>query len=349
MPLIKFFPGTNNFYPRSPCGERPFVNGNRNSTQKFLSTLSLRRATIKPIFGKVDTGDFYPRSPCGERLKLRNILDLILRISIHALLAESDVSITIIITCTVLFLSTLSLRRATLAGPSGPAFLYNFYPRSPCGERLLEQSSSYSAYLISIHALLAESDSLPTLRVFIGGLFLSTLSLRRATSQSWAKSTPEEISIHALLAESDDFRVRIHLLPSIFLSTLSLRRATRFLASLSAVLTISIHALLAESDCGFSAGRECDTAFLSTLSLRRATEPCRALRPPQKHFYPRSPCGERLISIVLSTQPTKFLSTLSLRRATIHYDNYNLHCVISIHALLAESDLRLMFWPLRAC
>ena len=33
------------------------------------------------------------------------------------------------------FLSTLSLRRATLAGPSGPAFLFNFYPRSPCGER----------------------------------------------------------------------------------------------------------------------------------------------------------------------------------------------------------------------
>ena len=34
-----------------------------------------------------------------------------------------------------------------------------------------------------------------------------------------------------------------------------------------------------------------------------------------------------------------FLSTLSLRRAT-HYDNYNLHCTeISIHALLAESDV----------
>ena len=24
----------------------------------------------------------------------------------------------------------------------------------------------------------------------------------------------------------------------------------------------------------------------------------------------------------------------------VHYDNYNLHCVISIHALLAESDKR---------
>ena len=36
---------------------------------------------------------------------------------------------------------------------------FDFYPRSPCGERLLEQSSSYNAYLISIHALLAESDA----------------------------------------------------------------------------------------------------------------------------------------------------------------------------------------------
>ena len=38
------------------------------------------------------------------------------------------------------------------------------------------------------------------------------------------------------------------------------------------------------------------------------------------------------------TYQYQFLSTLSLRRATVHYDNYNLHCVISIHALLAESD-----------
>ena len=40
----------------------------------------------------------------------------------------------------------------------------------------------------------------------------------------------------------------------------------------------------------------------------------------------------------LAGQKLVFLSTLSLRRATVHYDNYNLHCVISIHALLAESD-----------
>ena len=46
-----------------------------------------------------------------------------------------------------------------------------------------------------------------------------------------------------------------------------------------------------------------------------------------------------LIIMVFDTSSLIFLSTLSLRRATIHYDNYNLHCVeISIHALLAESD-----------
>ena len=69
-----------------------------------------------------------------------------------------------------------------MAGPSGPAFLYNFYPRSPCGERLsagTEYDTTENFYprspcgerrqikqncraetSISIHALLAESDRL---------------------------------------------------------------------------------------------------------------------------------------------------------------------------------------------
>ena len=58
---------------------------------------------------------------------------------------------------------------------------HNFYPRSPCGERQSLGLLGWLRVLISIHALLAESDFLPTLRAFIGGLFLSTLSLRRAT------------------------------------------------------------------------------------------------------------------------------------------------------------------------
>ena len=34
------------FYPRSPCGERPWQRGSRVTYVEFLSTLSLRRATL---------------------------------------------------------------------------------------------------------------------------------------------------------------------------------------------------------------------------------------------------------------------------------------------------------------
>ena len=56
-----------NFYPRSPCGERPYIMTTIICTASFLSTLSLRRATcIIDIINNV-INNFYPRSPCGER------------------------------------------------------------------------------------------------------------------------------------------------------------------------------------------------------------------------------------------------------------------------------------------
>ena len=90
-----------------------------------------------------------------------------------------------------------------MAGPSGPAFLYNFYPRSPCGERPAFDILAVSALLISIHALLAESDceGVSLLRKITR--FLSTLSLRRATDFHSLNLDWILISIHALLAESD--------------------------------------------------------------------------------------------------------------------------------------------------
>ena len=144
-----------------------------------------------------------------------------------------------------------------------------FYPRSPCGERHHGTNSGTNS-----------------------SIFLSTLSLRRATSHWAFKGSSKSISIHALLAESD---VKSFMRNGFFL--------------------ISIHALLAESDpfwafrtrwepdfyprspCGerqpSKPSRRFSTPFLSTLSLRRATP--------------------RLSRVV----PTPiFLSTLSLRRAT---------------------------------
>ena len=126
-------------------------------------------------------------------------------ISIHALLAESDAS-------------------------EGADFGHkmNFYPRSPCGERHSVRPETRQHDAISIHALLAESDPHGQKSKGLHSVFLSTLSLRRATYDTYAKVLRVNISIHALLAESDT--------PA--------RMSSR-------LLLISIHALLAESD-GFS-------------------------------------------------------------------------------------------------
>ena len=154
------------FYPRSPCGERQvyarkevFIHG------KFLSTLSLRRATSKPITS-------YFR----------------LWISIHALLAESDDILSILIIGFLEFLSTLSLRRATASTRIDTDNNSDFYPRSPCGERPRKGQSSGAGIGISIHALLAESDISALWTVANHQLFLSTLSLRRATCYSFRHS-----------------------------------------------------------------------------------------------------------------------------------------------------------------
>ena len=103
-------------------------------------------------------------------------------ISIHALLAESDLDLHRNVTSKGLFLSTLSLRRATVSlnlrlrnwsyfyprspcgerrcpVPTAPPLPANFYPRSPCGERLFKHYAAPLLLFISIHALLAESDT----------------------------------------------------------------------------------------------------------------------------------------------------------------------------------------------
>ena len=123
---------------------------------------------------------------------------------------------------------------------------------------------------ISIHALLAESDVGGAREEFAQKIFLSTLSLRRATNTSKKERMLTDISIHALLAESDPRHQRQH----------QHRK-------------ISIHALLAESDCSRLSQPSRPPAFLSTLSLRRATGFGLARLAPGAYFYPRSPCGER--------------------------------------------------------
>ncbi len=101
-------------------------------------------------------------------------------ISIHALLAESD------------------LRVLDGSKSSIEISIHALLAESDTWQR-----GSRVTYVISIHALLAESDrnGLRLLSVLL--LFLSTLSLRRATTVETYQGGTHHISIHALLAESD--------------------------------------------------------------------------------------------------------------------------------------------------
>ena len=127
---------------------------------------------------------------------------MIQRISIHALLAESDQTVT-------KWASSAKISIHALLAESDLFFIVFDLFRN-----------------ISIHALLAESDSPLSINCMIHMQFLSTLSLRRATMQIVIIVVDTVISIHALLAESDFMFSVVFYLENIFLSTLSLRRAT---------------------------------------------------------------------------------------------------------------------------
>ena len=108
----RWYSGVCNFYPRSPCGERP--QGHNPGSNKI---------------------DFYPRSPCGERLwaaKGRNGQKYFYP---RSPCGERLVDLQTLQQYRFVFLSTLSLRRATFRSRFLFNLLFYFYPRSPCGER----------------------------------------------------------------------------------------------------------------------------------------------------------------------------------------------------------------------
>ena len=147
--------------------------------------------------------DFYPRSPCGERRPCRPRRKRPQGISIHALLAESDYVPLTVPHLGKGFLSTLSLRRATNVAQHSRHLRRAFLSTLSLRRATRRTQTAIDLVNISIHALLAESD---------------TAAVRCTV-------TPV-ISIHALLAESDRCSQYMYKQLFRFLSTLSLRRAT---------------------------------------------------------------------------------------------------------------------------
>ena len=124
---------------------------------KFLSTLSLRRATDVSIVeykkAKISIHALLAESDSP----LSDGLDGQQEISIHALLAESDCQAWRGTQRHKISIHAL-LAESDNANLGRHSANDNFYPRSPCGERLRYRISARYTKRISIHALLAESD-----------------------------------------------------------------------------------------------------------------------------------------------------------------------------------------------
>ena len=148
--------------------------------------------------------------------------------------------------------------------------------------------------------------------------FQSTHSLRSATQQAGGFDAGSQVSIHALLAECDCLPPHLRSVKSLFQSTHSLRSATAGKPVRAANSEVSIHALLAE----------CDSKSMKPIK----SSSC---------FNPRTPCGVRLNNFHLSFRGVRFQSTHSLRSATRQHGQPQKMDLVSIHALLAECDVRI--------
>ena len=298
------------FYPRSPCGERHGALKHVHQTEEisihallaesdafrsprialmvgFLSTLSLRRATCYQ-YGrrwqpKIFLSTLSLRRATSAPVACGIASDA--RISIHALLAESDIychhclgtAQHILISIHALLAESDQLLGMWLK----LCQVSDFYPRSPCGERLTPAiACNLVAVAISIHALLAESDGL----VLVPGAKI-------------------RISIHALLAESDrSALLLLPLSPTISIHALLAESDAEFFCVVY-VLYISIHALLAESDPA-AYGWKIGSKYFYPRSPC-GERPSRAVYSSfvlLSDFYPRSPCGERLHSVPAYTR-----------------------------------------------
>ena len=238
--------------------------------------------------------NFYPRPPCGGRRRQRRSEPLAQRISIHALRAEGDYK-----------------------GEIEEAPRLHFYPRPPCGGRRSGRARQYHSSLISIHALRAEGDLHTASHFNLGVQFLSTPSVRRATSSLFFGSNctadfyprppcggrrslinltavVHSISIHALRAEGDRHKTAVDGRRGDFYPRPPCGGRPERLVQSVVLHPISIHALRAEGD---------PTASGSAWATR--------------YFYPRPPCGGRPARPWCFQRRRRFLSTPSVRRATI--------------------------------
>ena len=244
----------------------------------------------------------------------------------------------VVVVAYALFLSTLSLRRATpprvIREPTTSGFLSTLSLRRATFEYM--QVGTGILFLSTLSLRRATWNNRPA--IVHTWKFLSTLSLRRATILIALSIPPTKFLSTLSLRRATRLTYQLNAKRA-FLSTLSLRRATAFrqfqpalhgnfyprspcgerpskLAKTSWTEKISIHALLAESDDGRNANLRSHRNFYPRSPCGERHDGLIA-SANFCHFYPRSPCGERPYATTTTICTARFLSTLSLRRATV--------------------------------
>ena len=241
-------------------------------------------------------------------------ITITIQVSIHALLAECDVS---------------GSYKHTKPG--------SFNPRTPCGVRLEGRKLATMDNIVSIHALLAECDPPDGCHALCTGSFnprtpcgvrqswspnrspesrfQSTHSLRSATSLSPSWAPDEPVSIHALLAECDSGKSGVTRPAESFNPRTPCGvRPTSFRTSMLVIPFQSTHSLRSATMRRFLPRSQ-------TWRFNPRT-PCGVRQCGFRHddagsgFNPRTPCGVRRCDIASVARVDGFQSTHSLRSAT---------------------------------
>ena len=214
------------FYPRPPCGGRPQGDCIKIAQSEFLSTPSVRRATLFQSAGlKPPVISIHALRAEGD-VRLVVYVHNLSHISIHALRAEGDLS----------FLRT------------APKALH-FYPRPPCGGRLIPPAIISNSSLISIHALRAEGDPTHNKCSWCSLNFYPRPPC--GGRPTWLRWTAADLHFYPRppCGGRRPYVSAVFLPASVFLSTPSVRRATFVVSTIQyRSHCISIHALRAEGD-----------------------------------------------------------------------------------------------------
>ena len=187
--LIGFYSFLSYFNPRTPCGERRSTAAPDTGAGKFQSTLPVGGATVFPASSMVRSRNFNPRSPWGERREETREELYQIAISIHAPRGGSD------------FKRKLDLLfpEISIHAPRGGSDVvsviqavnvYNFNPRSPWGERRCSPIAPPPSSPISIHAPRGGSDRRVRKESKDHKVFQSTLPVGGATATGWSRPSP---------------------------------------------------------------------------------------------------------------------------------------------------------------